>query len=84
MQVKVLKKAGLPAKEEDAMHMVRMLDKDKDGAISFQEFMSFCCLLPAAQAGLSLSFSKVLYRGQCCCCGTCIVGPQPASNQGIL
>lgn len=65
------------------MHMVRMLDKDKDGAISFQEFMSFCCLLPAAQAGHSPPPFKVSYRGQCCCCGMGILGPQPASNQDI-
>ncbi|KAK9838222.1 hypothetical protein WJX84_010632 [Apatococcus fuscideae] len=44
-----LKKAGLPARPEDAKKMIDLLDRDHDGRVSFDEFQRYICLLPAAQ-----------------------------------
>lgn len=49
MQLEDLKKAGLPAKPEDAKKMIDLLDRDHDGRVSFDEFQRYLCLLPAAQ-----------------------------------
>ena len=58
-QVRVLKRAGLPAREEDAQQMINMLDKDHDGVISYQEFCRFSCLLPSAQVSPTPCLKRV-------------------------
>lgn len=55
MQLEDLKKAGLPAKPEDAKKMIDLLDRDHDGRVSFDEFQRYLCLLPAAQVWLGWS-----------------------------
>lgn len=41
-----LKNAGLPANEDNAVAMVRFLDADKEGSISYGHFRNFMLLLP--------------------------------------
>ncbi|KAK9813123.1 hypothetical protein WJX72_009417 [[Myrmecia] bisecta] len=44
-----LQHAGLPAGRDDAHKMIQLLDRNKDGVITYDEFRRFVCLLPAAQ-----------------------------------
>ncbi|KAK4743127.1 hypothetical protein SAY87_001128 [Trapa incisa] len=42
-----LKNAGLPANEDNAIAMMRFLDADKEGSISYGHFRNFMLLLPS-------------------------------------
>ncbi|KAK4776864.1 hypothetical protein SAY86_005552 [Trapa natans] len=42
-----LKNAGLPANEDNAVAMMRFLDADKEGSISYGHFRNFMLLLPS-------------------------------------
>ncbi|XP_031380064.1 mitochondrial substrate carrier family protein C [Punica granatum] len=42
-----LKNAGLPANDDNAVAMMRFLDADKEGSISYGHFRSFMLLLPS-------------------------------------
>ena len=37
------------ADEKDASQMIKLLDTNNDGVVSFDEFKAYCSLLPAAQ-----------------------------------
>lgn len=53
----VLQKYGLPAKKADADRMIALLDKDNNRSITYDEFVKFSMLLPAAQ----VRSSRMLY-----------------------
>lgn len=42
-----LKSAGLPANEDNAAAMIRYLNQDKEGSISYGHFRNFMLLLPS-------------------------------------
>lgn len=47
--LKAVRKLGLKADERDASQMIKMLDANNDGVVSFDEFRAYLALLPAAQ-----------------------------------
>ena len=49
VQMADLKRAGLPARQQDCERMVGMLDSSHQGGVSFQDFARFVALLPEAQ-----------------------------------
>ena len=47
--LKAVRKLGLKADEKDAGQMIKLLDANNDGVVSFDEFKTYLSLLPAAQ-----------------------------------
>jgi len=47
--VECMKQMGITASDSDGKRMVELLDANKDGIVSFDEFKRYCSLLPAAQ-----------------------------------
>lgn len=47
--VRAMRRLGIGATEADGAKMVRLLDSNRDGAVTFSEFKQYTSLLPAAQ-----------------------------------
>ena len=47
--VRAMRRLGIGATEADGAKMVRLLDSDRDGTVTFSEFKQYTSLLPAAQ-----------------------------------
>ena len=48
-QEAALKSRWLPIDHEDATRMIHLLDRDRNGMVSYEEFRSFAYLLPESQ-----------------------------------
>lgn len=53
VQEAALKSRWLPIDHEDATRMIHLLDRDRNGMVSYEEFRSFAYLLPESQVSLS-------------------------------
>ena len=49
VQEAALKSRWLPIDHEDATRMIHLLDRDRNGMVSYEEFRSFAYLLPESQ-----------------------------------
>lgn len=49
MQEAALKSRWLPIDHEDVTRMIHLLDRDRNGMVSYAEFRSFAYLLPESQ-----------------------------------
>ncbi|QDZ23963.1 mitochondrial substrate carrier protein [Chloropicon primus] len=47
--VEVMEQMGIAATSTDGSRMIELLDENKDGCVTFEEFKKYTCLLPAAQ-----------------------------------